>query len=296
MARLDIDGLQVNIDYKDIDANQVFILPTLELTISISTKVSPREEAKELVVTNMTMAVILTNKARSMQQTIGYAKPVQLLDTWALNMDRNLELNLPLDHYVLSQIEKVREGGNLHLKANIRLQAHKFNDPASIREYHADIDDIEVPKSKWVEEILPNLNYKNVSLIEIPQLSDKNLSDVISHLNNAWKKYSMGEPDEVLRECRIVLEGLGTKIKEAGFEKEDINDKDGKKQVPDWEKFFGHEKVGDVLKHITQKIYGFTTPASHWGKSISIYDAYFALMQTFSIAYYVISRFRKQSD
>jgi hypothetical protein len=87
--------------------------------------------------------------------------------------------------------------------------------------------DIRISKSDWVEKILPNLKYKEVSLIEVPKIENPEFS-VVAKIDDAWKMYSMGEYGKVLTECRKALEAFVTILKEKGLQKE-IIEKEGKK-------------------------------------------------------------------
>ena len=97
----------------------------------------------------------------------------------------------------------------------------------------------------------------------------------------------MGEYDKVLTDCRKVIEEIGTIVRKRGFE---IIDEENKKR-PDWKKFFGGDEVGEIFGTINQKIYGFTWPGAHTGKSINREDADYALMITHAIANMVIKKF-----
>jgi hypothetical protein len=63
---------------------------------------------------------------------------------------------------------------------------------------------------------------------------------MIQKFDDTWKKYSSGEIDDVLTNCRRILEELSAYLKRKGFKKrvEDENRPGKKKTVTDWEKFF----------------------------------------------------------
>jgi hypothetical protein len=148
---------------------------------------------------------------------------------------------------------------------------------------------LEFLKAIWVETILPQLKYKEVSLIEFPKIEKPEFGDVAARINEAWKQYSMGEYDKVLTECRKAMEALITVVKNRGFQKE-ITDEKGKRIVPDWEKALGHKEVGDIVEAFVQKLFGFLAPGSHYGKSINKEDAELATMTTHALVNYVAKK------
>ena len=193
-----------------------------------------------------------------------------------------LSFGLNLSHYGLRQIEKLREAKDLVLTANIGFVAEIHQQPQT-RAVSGFQVQFRIPKSDWVETILPQMGYKTVSLLEIPQLMDPESQQIIDYINGAWKQHSMGEYNRVLSDCRKALEALSTKIRKKGFEK-DISEEEGRKRkVPDWGKLLGNKDLGGILGTLNQKITGFVTPGSHAGKSVNKEDADFALMTTHAI-------------
>lgn len=151
-----------------------------------------------------------------------------------------------------------------------------------------------IPKSDWVEKILPQLKYKDVALLEIPRLEDVEFADVVEYINAAWKYHSMGEYSQVLGECRKALETLTTKVKNKGLEKEVMEE--GKRRIIlDWNKLLGSDEIGEIVGSICQKTWGFVTPGAHAGKTINREDADFALMVTHAMANFVSRKLHQLS-
>ena len=99
----------------------------------------------------------------------------------------------------------------------------------------------------------------------------------------------MGEYDKVLIECRKAIEALSSIVKNKGFERE--IDEDGKKKVvPDWRKVLGHKDTGSIIEAFVQKLYGFLSPGSHYGKSINKEYAELAIMTTHALVNYVTKK------
>jgi len=189
---------------------------------------------------------------------------------------------IDLDHYRLSQLEKIREGKDLQMCVDLFLIVELQRESPSMRPIQFPSLYIEVPKSDWVEKILPQLKYKEVSLIELPKLDRPEFSNIIVEIDKAWKMYSMGEYKEVLTNCRIAIEGLTDVVKSRGFHKE-VEEEGKKKTVPDWESALGHEKMGDLMRSFIQKLYDFLSPGAHYGKSINKEDAELAIMMTHAL-------------
>jgi hypothetical protein len=222
--------------------------------------------------------------------------PRDLQQTWKSNDASHLEFDLTLDHYTLYEIEKVRGNGDLNLVALLTFQAYPVNEPSKMESYPIDPCEIHIPKSEWVEKILPALNYKNVALVEMPRLEYPKLNKAIDMLNAAWRSYSMGDIDDVLVKSRGVLEELGNQVKGAGFEKEELATvKQGKQSMvkrPDWKQFLHSDSKGDIVKNITKKMFGFVAAGAHPGSILEMNHAYFALLQIFSLTHLIVSRFK----
>jgi hypothetical protein len=219
---------------------------------------------------------------------VGMATPAQVFLMLTPNSSFSSSLYIDLDHYKLGQIEKIREGGDLRARVDIFFIAELQQQPPV--KYPQTVSfDLRIPKSDWVETILPQLKYKEVSLIELPKIEKPEFGDVAARINEAWKQYAMGEYDKVLTECRKATEALITVVKNRGFQKE-ITDEKGKRIVPDWEKVVGHKEVGEIVEAFVQKLFGFLAPGSHYGKSINKEDAELAIMNTHALVSYVAKK------
>lgn len=205
------------------------------------------------------------------------------------NNERDLELYIELDNYKLHQIEKFRKGGELILQMSINFIIEKGGQPQNKDIGSFDNLRIEIPKSEWIEKILPNIGFKDVSLIELPKINPQ-WKKIIDHINEAWHQHFMGKYDKVLTECRKALEALGSEVKNKGFTKDEA------KSIPDWEKLFNSENVGDTVGAINKKFYGFLAPSAHTGKAINREDADFALLVTHGMVTLVTENLMKKPD
>ena len=197
---------------------------------------------------------------------------------------------LDLDFYRLAQIEKLREGKDLSLYINGKCFA-VMDQPQKTEKNQQNFQlNIRIHKSQWVEDILDKVGFKDVSLLEIPRLTQDENNTIAKCIDSAWKQYMMGEYDKVLGDCRKALEGISGVVKKQGFEK--TIEQEGKKprQVPDWEKYFDHKDMGDIFGTMFQKMSGFLAPGAHYGKSINKEDADLALMVTHSMVNFIMKK------
>jgi hypothetical protein len=196
----------------------------------------------------------------------------------------SVRARLILDPYGLKKIEELRGNGNIryivYAKANVLDQDSRRLKAESNFEG-------EIARSNWVEKFLPAFGYKEVVLLEIPIVSLPQFKKISDHLNDAWEQLSMGECNVVLTCCRRAIERLGTIVREKGYKTKDENGK----PIPDWSGFFGNDELGDIVGTINRKIYGFTWPGAHAGKSVNREDADYALMITHATANIVVKKF-----
>jgi hypothetical protein len=180
---------------------------------------------------------------------------------------------LDLDHYLISQLEKFRDGKDLQLQILVRFIA-KAQTPQQFSACPQMILPIRIPKSDWVEVYLPQLKFRDVLLLEFPKLDGLDFKDAVDHLNNAWKQHGFGEYDKVLEECRKTLEAAKELVK-----KKDLL-KDGE---VDWKQIFQSERAGEYVSNVHENVFGYDSLGAHVGKSINREDADFALLTTHAL-------------
>ena len=270
----------LRITHRTTNPDENSIYPKLDVNFEVTHSTSAGAGAYNLVISDiyLRLSVITAGVLRFVGQLI----PIQPFHILAAGQTITIPCSVVLDHYGLRQIEKLREGRDLTFRVDGRFVGEKQQQPQT-RTLTGFSFDFRMPKSDWVENVLPKLKFKDVMLLEIPRLLEPKFEDVVTYINEAWKQYSMGEYDKVLTECRKALETLTNKVKAQGFEKE-ITDEQGKKRkIPNWDKLLGSKDLGDIVGSINQKIWGFVTPGAHAGKAIIREDADFALMITHAI-------------
>lgn len=196
--------------------------------------------------------------------------------------------HLILDPYLLSKIEETRGDGDVELHAHGSLIGEKSTQPGIIQKdvvYGIQIP-ISIPKSDWVEKMLPRFKFKDVHLIEIPRIKSEPLQKISGCLDSAWKQKHMGQYDKVLTDCRKAIEELRIFVQSQGFTKENSERKDN----TNWEGYFGSDSIGEIFGKIDQQVYRFFSLAAHSGKSINLEDADYALLITHAAANYIIKK------
>ncbi len=293
-----LPGQEFEIKFEGVTAKENYVAPTIELVFERSSRRKEDEDPAPNTVCNLDLQISIKKDNYSML-VIGNARSETLQQVWKIDPPEHkssLTFRLMMDNYTLSQIEKIRRGDNLSLEFYLQFQSFVEGNPVTIQQYKIPLSGTTIPKSTWVEDILPHIKYKNVALVEIPKLEYKKLNEAIDMLNFAWKSYSMGDMEDVLVRCRKTLESLGSQVKKAGFitEVDKINNEGNpyKAKYPDWKKFFDSDSKGEFIKGTFQKLFGFVAPGGHIGVAAEVGHAYFALLQALSLAHLVISRFK----
>jgi hypothetical protein len=292
-CRVEILGHQIEFEYQKIEVEPNRISPTL---IFVFKGGVPRLElGKTITIFNLGAEISINTNSKEM--IVGYANSINLHEL-SSNYDY-LYLYLQIDNYILSQIEKIRNGNDLSLNFNIKCM--EFNFVSNNKgQGNGSIKGIRIPKSDWIDKILNKLNYKMVSLIELPKLNFVGLNNVFEKIDSAFNNYSSGDVSNVLTNCRYVLETLDNYIrKDMKLEKIKTLDNGRKIPIPDWKKFFNDDTKGMVVEKIFREVYTFNSvggPHPSREHILPIDNAYFAILQVYSIAFIVISRLKEINE
>ena len=273
-------------EYKQVTPEELSVVPRLNFEVGVTyiTKTEGQHYAIELSYAPSKLKII-SKGGQSIYTSFLVQDPQSLFMT--LNNQTAIRFYAELDHYRLAQVEKIREGGDLQILMELSFIINMYSSGYPARQFSSVSIDGRIPKSDWVERILPRLKFKDVSLIEIPKIENPEFSEVVDEINDAWKQYSMGEYDKVLTGCRKAMEALGDIVKDKDFKKEATDGNGEKKTVPDWEKAVGDEEIGEIIAVFVKKLFGFLAPGSHHGKSINREDAELAILTTHALANYV---------
>jgi len=138
-------------------------------------------------------------------------------------------LEIPLDHARLSILERDRKGGDLRLLLDFELIAEELMEVAKtdlpppvpvwgFKELHCLRlqAQCEIPRSVWVERVLPHTGYGTVYLVELPFVpieSCTGLKDAFEALRQAQTSYKYGHYDDAVGKCRLALEPFFERVK-----------------------------------------------------------------------------------
>jgi hypothetical protein len=123
-----------------------------------------------------------------------------------------VSFEIPLDHVVLARIEKDRTGGDLRvqLKFNLLFALHAAN--GQFREFVSGrVDGLTfvIPRSEWVDRILPALGYGGLELLEVRygmSTVARSLPKAVAEINEAKKYLLEGDWEKAVGHCRKSLE------------------------------------------------------------------------------------------
>jgi len=273
--------IQLNIEGPYLERS---ISPTLRFDFTFFNR-----SQQDCYLSGMTYIFKIFDRSRSTEYFVGFLTFQEPMINIPTDGSTSVNALVKVDHYILKKIEELREGDVLNYKIEgnfLTIWYREQGIPVFDQSQKQSIQR-KIAKSEWVETFLQRFEFKNVSLLEIPIIETKEFENVSKYLDSAWKAKFMGQYDKTLTDCRKTIEEVSTIIKKLGYETLNEN---GKK-VPDWEKFFGSgEEIGEIFGIINQKVYGFTWPGAHTGKSINLEDADYALMITHAMANMVIKK------
>jgi len=157
---------------------------------------------------------------------IANALPVRLQRVqrhhWPHGSDEIATLEFPLDHPRIHALEKLRDGKDLPLKLDLSLAVEEHSiiegDEKLKRlnlwglrwllRLNAQVS-FTVPRSTWIERVLPHLGYGVVHLIELPAVplqACEALHHSYEALRQAQSLHRQGYYDESVTKCRIALD------------------------------------------------------------------------------------------
>jgi hypothetical protein len=142
-------------------------------------------------------------------------------------------------------------------------------------------------RDDWIE-FLGKTKLKRIRILEVSELAGGGeFAEASQYLESAWKFFHQGDYDQVLSECRRSIQSLGDAIRSLGYKKTIVVEEE-KKEAPDWERYFNSETTGETISTINQKLYYFSSPASHPAKEVfGRADAEFLLFTVYSVLNYV---------
>jgi len=135
-------------------------------------------------------------------------------------------LEIPLDQRRIAVINRLRNGGDVRLRLDMDLFADELieirgsqNTPSALglREHHhmhAKVQ-VQIPRSRWVEQILPNTGFGKIHILELPVIPIEvcaEMQTAFNELQQAYKLEGQGFYNEAVAACRKALEPFFERI------------------------------------------------------------------------------------
>jgi hypothetical protein len=133
-----------------------------------------------------------------------------------------LDFEFPLDQRRIETLENFRQGGSLTLRLDVQVQVEEYGvleakaNPRGISHWGlrhlynmALQENIVIPQSNWISQVLPSIGYGKVLLVEFPAATVEScaaLSHSFKALSQAAERHKLGFYDDVAARCRIALD------------------------------------------------------------------------------------------
>ena len=146
-------------------------------------------------------------------------------------------LEILLDQSRITLINRLRNGGDVKLRLDMELFADELieirgaqNAAAALglREHHHMNSrvQVQIPRSRWVEQMLPQMEFGKVHILELPLIPIEKCAEISAAYNalqHAYKLEGQGFYDEAVATCRKALEPF--------FERVTKTDEKGERKV-----------------------------------------------------------------
>ncbi len=142
------------------------------------------------------------------------------------DIEGQVVLNIPLTVYQLQQIESQRTG-DISLKFDFTFEFAKHypiprKQPSSpIEQFETNFFSmtVNVPRSTWIDKVLPGLGYGKIHLVEVPtpeKAIGETIARAVEDFQRAQEQMLQGDYNNVLGYCRDALERLSNARKYGG--------------------------------------------------------------------------------
>ncbi|MFI5163004.1 MAG: hypothetical protein ACHQHN_17115 [Sphingobacteriales bacterium] len=126
-------------------------------------------------------------------------------------------LKFRIDQRGMHFMEKSRAGDiGMFAELNIHVLLHRSSGgPAGIQSQGVKVD-FSLPRSVWVEKLLPQFGYRNLKLIEIPLSHDvlkEAYDDIVSEFNKAEHYFTLQDYNKCVAHCRNTMDTLTRHLK-----------------------------------------------------------------------------------
>ena len=207
------------------------------------------------------------------------------------------ELEFPLDRHRIELLEQHRNGGDINLRMDMQIVLARFGERillgkpetklpltlSFVTRYQSPIN-LQVPQLVWIKNVLPGLGYGVINVLEFPAVAlsaCNELQHSYSALQRAQTKFTAGDYDEAIWQCRTAVDPLREELKKI---------KDGSPDLlsADWAEKIGTATV-DWLLTFFGKTHGIANTPTHSPNTghFSRLDAQMILTVTTAVVAYV---------
>ncbi len=141
-------------------------------------------------------------------------------------------LEIPLDQARIALLNRLRNGGDVKLRLDCELFSDELVEMArlqkenpntaiwGVKARHRMLHNVEahIPRSRWIEQVLPNTGFGKVYLLELPVIpieASLGMHGAFSALEQASKLERHGFYDEAVAKCRLALEPFFDRVDKA---------------------------------------------------------------------------------
>ncbi|MFA5031433.1 MAG: hypothetical protein WC614_00290 [bacterium] len=235
---------------RDIRTSKSVICPRLIVPLTVKHDSSHQEYViKELRITNIEFYAFKQ-----------FAGNIQLNESsldFSNMKERETELYLPTNNYVLSKFEDLRNTEStqdfifsliLHIETRVKF---KGKEGEFSKNYDRVTIEHKIPQSEWIK-FLRELNYKQVFLMEVPKLKNDDFAKALEYLEVAHTNLSKGDYSYkyIAVECQQAFEQAKKSLKEKGFV-------DKEKDNIDFKKLLCSDAVAEYVDTMFRKLNAF---------------------------------------
>lgn len=244
----------------------------------------------------------LRGRIESKHKRLGFSQPTHLdirLESGKELTNYSVYMEFPLDLKRLDLLNKQRNGGDVHLTIHLELLSNEIawlnpkdtqQSAWGITYRHRSYSKVElkIPRSEWLEKILPGTGFGKTYLVELPIVSIEScekMKSAFENLQTAQALENQGFYKESVSKCRTALEAFIE-------QKTVIDDKGKEKKIPklkaSWETRLG-ERTYNWLDSSLSVIKGEANKAAHLSpKHFTQLEAQMLLLVTTSLLAYAV--------
>lgn len=121
---------------------------------------------------------------------------------------------IPMDLETIHRIEAERNGANMRVGLKLRLLL-ALHGKEGLSFHAGSVNDLifTIPRSQWVDELLPGLRYGGLEILEVRYgsgLMAEGLRNSVAEIKEAKKYLAEGQWDKAALHCRMAIEGILT--------------------------------------------------------------------------------------